>query len=249
MAQTKQCESCHVGKPNVAQQALRGTKFVGSFEQSAHGAALTAGKVEAANCVDCHGAHEMNRAMVGNARLSKLHVAETCAKCHADKARDFNISVHAQALLKGNVDSASCTDCHGEHDIRGPKDPASRVNANRVAQEVCANCHASLRLTQKYGLPSNSFQTFADSYHGLAVRGGSVEVVNCASCHSSHAIKSSADPTSTINKANLVKTCGQCHPGANTRFTIGKVHVNPEGARAPTATTRSSTSSPRSTLS
>lgn len=27
-----------------------------------------------------------------------------------------------------------------------------------------------------------------------------------------------------INKANLATTCGKCHPGANERFSIGKVH-------------------------
>lgn len=228
LAQTKQCESCHVGKANVAGQALRGTKFVSSFEQSVHGAALTAGNADAANCVDCHGAHEMNRSMAANARLGKLRVADTCAQCHGKTAQEYNGSVHATALHKGNVDSATCTDCHGEHDIRARKDPTSPVHANNVAQQVCANCHASLKLTKKYGIASNTFQTFEDSYHGLAVRGGSVEVVNCASCHSSHAIKSQDDPTSTINKANLAKTCGQCHPGANTRFAVGKVHVTPD---------------------
>ena len=230
LAQTKQCESCHVGKENVAGQALRGTKFVSSFDQSVHGAALQAGKVEAANCVDCHGAHEMNRAMTASAKMNKLHVAETCAKCHEKIAGEFDASVHAGALRKGNLDSATCTTCHGEHDIRGPKDPTSPVHANNVAQQVCATCHASLKLTQKYGIASNTFQTFEDSYHGLAVRGGSVEVVNCASCHSAHAIKAQTDPTSTVSKANLVQTCGQCHPGANTRFAVGKVHVSPEAA-------------------
>jgi cytochrome b subunit of formate dehydrogenase len=230
MAQTKQCESCHVERGDVAGQALRGTKFVTAFDRSVHGAALQAGKVDAANCVDCHGAHEMNRAMIGEARVNKLNVAATCATCHEKPAGEFGESAHAAALHKGNLDSATCTDCHGEHDIRGRKDPSSPVNEKNVAQQVCANCHGSLRLTQKYGLPTNSFQTFADSYHGLAVRGGAVEVVNCASCHNSHAIKSSSDPTSTINKANLVQTCGQCHPGANTRFAVGKVHVSPEAA-------------------
>lgn len=228
LAQTKQCESCHVGKPNVADQALRGTKFVASFDHSVHGAALQRGEAAAANCVDCHGAHDMNRGMAANARLNKLHVAETCAQCHPNPAHDYAESVHAAALRKGNVDSATCTDCHGEHDIRARKDPTSPVHAANVAQQVCANCHASLKLTKKYGIASNTFQTFEDSYHGLAVRGGAVEVVNCASCHSSHAIKSQADPTSTINKNNLAKTCGQCHPGANTRFAVGKVHVSPE---------------------
>lgn len=230
LAQTKQCESCHVGKQNVAQQALRGAKFVTSFEKSVHGAALQKGEAKAANCVDCHGAHDMNRAMAANARLNKLRVAETCAQCHEKTAHQFNESVHAAALRKGNVDSASCTDCHGEHEILARKDPNSPVHASNVAQQVCADCHASLKLTKKYGIASHTFETFADSYHGLAVRGGAVEVVNCASCHSSHAIKSQRDPSSTIHKDNLVKTCGQCHPGANTRFAVGKVHVSPEAA-------------------
>jgi cytochrome b subunit of formate dehydrogenase len=230
IAQTKQCESCHVGKDTVAGQALRGTKFVSSFDRSVHGAALLGGKVEAANCVDCHGAHEMNRAMVASAQMNKQHVADACAKCHEDIAREFSDSAHAIALRKGNVESATCTDCHGEHDIRKRADPTSPISAKNVAQQVCGNCHASLKLTQKYGLPSQSFQTFADSYHGLAVRGGAVEVVNCASCHSSHGIKSQKDPTSTIHAANLVETCGQCHEGATARFAIGKVHVSPETA-------------------
>ncbi|HVU32932.1 MAG TPA: cytochrome b/b6 domain-containing protein, partial [Opitutaceae bacterium] len=228
LAQTKQCESCHVGKPNVADQALRGAKFIASFERSVHGAALHGGNANAANCVDCHGAHDMNRAMAADARLNKARVAETCAQCHEKEAAEYRQSVHAGALRRGNIDSATCTDCHGEHDIRAPKDPTSPVHATNVAQQVCGNCHASLKLTRKYGIASNTFQTFEDSYHGLAVRGGSVEVVNCASCHSSHAIKSQDDPTSTINKANLAKTCGQCHPGANTRFAVGKVHVSPD---------------------
>lgn len=230
IAQTKQCESCHVGKENVAGQALRGTKFVSSFDRSVHGAALLGGKVEAANCVDCHGAHEMNRAMVASAQMNKLRVAGSCSKCHEKIATEFTDSVHATALRKGNIDSATCTDCHGEHDIRKHTDPTSPISAKNVAQQVCGNCHASLKLTQKYGLPSQSFQTFSDSYHGLAVRGGSVEVVNCASCHNSHGIKSQKDPTSTIHAANLAQTCGQCHAGATARFAIGKVHVSPESS-------------------
>lgn len=230
LAQTKLCESCHVEKPEVASHVLRGTKFVESFERSVHGAALQDGNADAATCVDCHGAHEMNRAIASGALMHKQRQPETCAKCHEEEANAFGESVHAAALRKGNGDSPACTDCHGEHDIRGHTDPLSPVHATNVAQEVCATCHASLRLTQKYGLSSKAFQTFADSYHGLATRGGAVEVVNCGSCHSAHAIKSHLDPTSTVHKSNLVQTCGECHPGANTRFTVGSVHVSPESA-------------------
>jgi cytochrome b subunit of formate dehydrogenase len=232
LAQAELCESCHVKKASVAGQTLRGTHFVSAFDQSVHGAALHQGNAEAANCIDCHGAHEMNRAIVAGARINKQNQPGTCAKCHEKIAAEYNSSVHASALRKGNFDSPVCTDCHGEHEIKAHTDSASPVYARNVAQQVCASCHDSLRLTQKYGLASNSFQTFADSYHGLAARGGSVEVVNCASCHSVHAIKSYLDPTSTVFKANLVQTCGQCHPGANTRFTVGSVHVSPAASNS-----------------
>jgi cytochrome b subunit of formate dehydrogenase len=82
-----------------------------------------------------------------------------------------------------------------------------------------------VKLSQKFGLASDRFKSFSDSYHGLAGKAGSVQVANCASCHGVHDIKRSTDPTSRINKANLVKTCGTCHPGANENFTKGAVHI------------------------
>jgi cytochrome b subunit of formate dehydrogenase len=227
LAQASLCESCHVGKPEVAGRSILGKRFVSSFDQSVHGAALKAGKGDAATCIDCHGSHEMNQAVVSSAPISKLHISETCNRCHRAIATEFDSSVHAAALRKGNLDSPTCTDCHGEHNILAHTNPNSPVYNRNVAQQVCGTCHASLRLARKYGFAADSFKTFSNSYHGLAIRGGAVEVVNCASCHGAHAIKSPLDPSSTVYKDNLVATCGQCHPGANNRFTIGKVHVSP----------------------
>jgi cytochrome b subunit of formate dehydrogenase len=99
------------------------------------------------------------------------------------------------------------------------------VAAANVSSQVCSPCHASVRLTQKYGLASDRFRSFEDSFHGLATRAGSQEVANCASCHGIHDIKPSSDSTSRISPANLVQTCGDCHPGANVNFTRGSVHV------------------------
>lgn len=88
-------------------------------------------------------------------------------------------------------------------------------------------------LTQKYGLASERFASFEDSYHGLASKEGSVQVANCASCHGYHDIKPSSDPTSSINKANLPATCGKCHQGANENFTKGNVHLVISSAAQP----------------
>ena len=104
LAQTRQCESCHVRREDVAARALRGPHFVESFERGVHGAALRAGDAAAANCVDCHGAHEMNRGLAAGTRTDKPHVAATCARCHEQAGRDFGGSVHASALARGNAE-------------------------------------------------------------------------------------------------------------------------------------------------
>ena len=127
--------------------------------------------------------------------------------------------MHAVALRKGNIDSAGCTSCHGEHDIKLHTDPTSRVHKSNLAQQVCAECHASVRLTSRYGLANDTFKTFSDSYHGLAVRGGALEVGELRELprRPRHQV-ARFDPTSTVHKSNLAQTCGECHPGANTRF-------------------------------
>jgi hypothetical protein len=172
LAQTNLCESCHLKKSEVGARTLMGSKFVSSFDKSVHGAALQRGLVDAANCVDCHGSHEMNQAMVAGSRVQTRPIPETCARCHKSQTAEYNFSVHAVALRRGNLDSPVCTDCHGEHDILAHTNPDAPVYARNVAQEVCASCHASGRVAKKYGMATDAVQTFSDSYHGLAARGG-----------------------------------------------------------------------------
>ncbi len=88
-----------------------------------------------------------------------------------------------------------------------------------------------MRLSQEFGLPGNKVSTYMDSYHGLASKGGSVVVANCSSCHGVHNILPSSDPHSTINRANLGATCGQCHKGVTQKFTLTRVHLG-DGAQA-----------------
>jgi len=219
------CLGCHLDNPEVRARMGPGAGFIASYETSVHGAALTAGNAGAATCIDCHGSHEMKRGIDPEARVSKSHIPDTCAKCHGQIASEYDDSIHGLALARGNIEAPVCTDCHGEHNILLHSDPNSPVAAGNVSTMVCSPCHSSVRLTSKYGIASDRFQTFSDSYHGLALRGGSLEAANCTSCHGVHDIKPSSDPASRTNKANLATTCGECHPGANERFAVGDVHV------------------------
>ncbi len=226
-AQEKLCLSCHLRDKAVRDASSAAAGFVASFEHSVHGAALARGDARAPTCIDCHGAHDARHGFDSTSPVNKMRVEQVCGSCHEPESRQYDGSVHGMALHKGNKDAPACTDCHGEHGILSPKDPASPVAAANVSARVCSPCHASLKVTEKWNLPRDRAQTFADSYHGLAARGGVVEVANCASCHGTHDILPSSNPRSRVNRANLAKTCGAagCHPGANERFATGKVHV------------------------
>ncbi len=225
IAQEKLCLSCHLDNPEVRNRIAPTTAFIKSYENSVHGKALNGGNLKAANCVDCHTAHEVEKGTDQRSTVFKTNVPNTCGKCHSSIEKIYNESIHGLAVVNGNTDAPVCTNCHGEHNILKHNDPNSPVSAGNVSKEVCTPCHSSVKLTSKYGLSPNRPETFKDSFHGLAIEGGSTIVANCASCHSAHNIKPASDPTSTIYKGNLVKTCGKCHPGANTNFTVGQVHI------------------------
>jgi cytochrome b subunit of formate dehydrogenase len=223
--QARMCLSCHLDKPEVRERVGPSAGFVSSYEMSVHGQAVKAGNDSAATCTDCHGSHNMKKGSNPSSSVAKKNIAGTCAKCHSETHAQYVGSIHGQALAKGVTASPTCTDCHGEHNILSPQDARSPVAAANVSSQVCSPCHGSVKLTQKYGLAGDRFQSFEDSFHGLAQRAGSVEVANCASCHGVHDIKPSTDPSSRISPENLIRTCGTCHPGANTNFTRGSVHV------------------------
>jgi cytochrome b subunit of formate dehydrogenase len=225
LAQEQLCLHCHLDDPTVRARVGPQTGFIRAYETSIHGQELRKGNPKAATCVDCHGSHEMARGFDPTAKTEKFHIPDTCGRCHDKIAAIYRTSVHGKAVAKGNPDTPVCTDCHGEHTIKKADAPGSPVAPENVSTEVCSPCHSSVRLATKYGIKSDRFQTYSDSFHGLAIRGGQVSAANCASCHGSHDILPSSDPRSRIYPARLAVTCGKCHSGATAAFARGKVHL------------------------
>ncbi|MGE5315379.1 MAG: cytochrome b/b6 domain-containing protein [Acidobacteriota bacterium] len=223
LAQEKLCLSCH-GKTGAENGVT--PQFIMGFDQSVHAEALRKGDANAPTCGDCHGSHEVKKAGDPDSPVNKKNIQTACAKCHATEAGSFAGSIHGTALAKGNTSAPGCTDCHGEHKILAANDPASPVSKLRVSADVCMPCHNQVKISEKYGIATERSETYMDSFHGLAVKAGKAEAANCASCHGSHDILPAKDPHSRINKKNLPATCGQCHPGANEKFTEGTVHVS-----------------------
>jgi formate dehydrogenase gamma subunit len=218
------CAQCHANLGFLSRHKIPVLHPVEQYLQSVHGRAVLQGK-DGAVCADCHGDHRILPARDGQSTVSHWNVAATCAQCHKEIARQFNESVHGEALKAGIRDAPDCTNCHGEHLILAPSNPASALNAANISAQTCGRCHGDARMTRLYDLPADRLPSYADSFHGLAVREGTLTAANCASCHGVHDILRSSDPRSTINPANLRKTCSQCHQGIGEKLAIGPVHV------------------------
>jgi cytochrome b subunit of formate dehydrogenase/nitrate/TMAO reductase-like tetraheme cytochrome c subunit len=219
------CGTCH-GKKTLMEASGGSAQGFVAYQDSVHGKAVKNGSTTAAVCTDCHGTHEILPPNNPASPVYRLNVAKTCGNCHSQESAVFGKSIHGQALMKGNGLAPTCTDCHGIHSIKSHNDPNSSVSDLNLARATCARCHQGVQLTQEFGVPGGRITSYMDSYHGLAAKGGSVVVANCASCHGVHNILPSSDPNSTINPANLDATCGQCHKGVTQKFTLSKVHVD-----------------------
>ncbi len=206
------CADCH-GAVNDKQAAI-----VAEWDSSAHAAA-------GVTCADCHGgdpgSDQITKAMDAGAGYSgtpgRLESVALCGSCHAsvermgvsglptDQYAKYWSSVHGQRLLTASdTRVAVCTDCHGAHDVKKVSDPSAKVFALNIPN-LCAGCHADAKRMEPYGIPTDQFDIYSKSVHGVALlENKDVRAPSCASCHGSHDAK---PPTSST----VVDVCGKCH--------------------------------------
>jgi predicted CXXCH cytochrome family protein len=215
------CKTCHFDNYT---QSLDGV----------HYAILSKGNTRAPFCADCHGSHAIQKTGTPRAAISR-----TCARCHQAVSETWAKSVHGTSLGEGaRPDTPVCTDCHRSHDIADPRSTAWLLET----PELCGKCHTNKALMDKYGLSSNVLQTYLADFHGmsasLAKSGRAPEhgrvTALCIDCHGVHDIRRVNDPASPVLKANLVKTCQKCHPGAPESFPAAWLsHYEPSWQKAP----------------
>jgi hypothetical protein len=216
------CTHCHFkGNKEGAPQSDN----VLAYFDSVHGKAIAKGNPKAPLCQDCHGNHMVLKTKNPEAKVAHTRVAETCGRCHIEIYAQYKGSIHGAALAKGIQDAPSCPQCHGEHRIYAHGDPQSSVYSTKVSEQ-CSKCHASIAIMGKFNIEVEQVATYKESFHGVASQFGSRTVANCSSCHGVHDIRPDEDPLSSVNKKNIPRTCGKCHPGASTNFALGKIHVD-----------------------
>ena len=224
------CNSCHLDITNINEHILaKGAKIhlesltchrCHKKEASEHYA--SAHFINDVQCKDCHmGIHEIT-AWKGD----KVRVIQACTTCHADDG--YLKSVHGKAVLDGNPDSATCSDCHGFHKVPLLKGDDSKAALFRKEfhTEVCQKCHADREMMERNKVFLIATQTYYGSYHGKVEKlGYPILVAGCADCHGFHSILPPENPKSTISKERLLETCGKCHPGAKRNFVQWVAHA------------------------
>ncbi len=148
---SEKCGSCH--EYEYAQ-----------YKTSVHGAPLQGGNSDPATCTDCHSAtsnpHNVVRVLDPAASTYRKNIADTCAKCHDDpKLMDkygivekvyasYMRSFHGKAMKLASdgapiqqLDTATCVNCHGAHNITAVTDPNAPVAGMNNLLETCRTCH------------------------------------------------------------------------------------------------------------
>ncbi len=206
------CGRCHQeGSAMTTTHDLTKHNITTNYSMSVHGKGLfESGLIVTAVCSSCHTAHNVQKASVPTSSVNRNNIIHTCNKCHVGIVDKFKKSVHSPLVTKTDKKLPVCIDCHTDHSISQVHDKDFRL----IIAKQCGNCHA------------HESETYLETYHGRAsmLKGGE-RTAKCSDCHGSHSIMPRTDPSSTINAANIVKTCSACHPNANASFTTYLTHA------------------------
>lgn len=178
------------------------------FDSSIHGAM---------SCVDCHDTIED---IPHEESLPKVD----CGTCHPDVSDTYMTSIHAEAARGPDQETATCSSCHGTHNILPASDPKSTVNHANLAG-TCITCHEDAALIVKHELPAKDYiQSYVYSVHGHSqIDDPDSKAATCNDCHGWHDTKSHKSADSKVSRQNVAETCGQCHTDVVEDY-YGSVH-------------------------
>ncbi|OYV85343.1 MAG: hypothetical protein B7Z63_05640, partial [Ignavibacteriae bacterium 37-53-5] len=182
----KKCLSCHAAEK--------------TFMTSAHAKAMVGTK--GFTCESCHQkAHDVRKITA----LKAAAVDTLCSQCHKGVESDINHGIHKKAFANGTM---TCVTCHTAHE--------AQTSREAISKDACFKCHTNTKLFDGVNAENGQaltslVQSYAHSIHAESLK-KTGKGATCVDCHGSHTIKPASDPTSPVNRANVVTTCGRCHP-------------------------------------
>jgi len=125
------CGGCHSNAKFMATYPSKlPTNQLAIYQRSVHGRKLAAGKSAAAECVDCHGIHDIAKSTDDASPVSAKNISATCGKCHPGSLDALKAGPH------GQVPKINCLTCHGSHNTQ-----EARVSMLTGEASTCTQCH------------------------------------------------------------------------------------------------------------
>jgi cytochrome b subunit of formate dehydrogenase len=182
-----------------------------TYRSSVHRFGRLHGNEGAATCADCHQGHHVLAADNPEATINPVNIPATCGRCHGQETvvagnyvrlpitlTRYEDSVHGRAD-KSEVHAATCTDCHGVHDLQHAQHPESTINHFQLSN-TCGECHQAIAAQ------------YQQSIHGQALALGIADAPTCNDCHDEHLIRSHDDPDANTSPEHIARDlCGNCH--------------------------------------
>ncbi|MBI3665801.1 MAG: hypothetical protein HY236_06175 [Acidobacteria bacterium] len=198
------CGKCHrTGQKAAVRYNGTQKNVVEHYVESIHGKGLLeSGLTVTANCADCHTAHSELPSANPRSSVNRNNIARTCARCHHGIYELFTASIHTPEVARTSKPLPVCSECHSAHSIQRTDLSDFRLHI----MDQCGRCHQDIA------------RTYFDTFHGKVSKLGYLKTAKCYDCHGAHDILPVNDTRSRLSRANIVKTCGQCHPGSHRRF-------------------------------
>jgi predicted CXXCH cytochrome family protein len=189
-----------------------------TLSKSVHGQSSTGKGTVINNCITCHGIHNIAPVKSPSSKVNGANIVQTCSGCHSnaslmktynpainvDQLEKYKTSVHGQKIFSGDYKAATCASCHGGHDVKKVKDLNSSVYPNNIPA-TCNKCHGDAEYMKGYNIPTDQFEKFKKSVHGIALlEKGDKNAPSCNRCHGDHG--ASPPDVTSVNKV-----CGVCH--------------------------------------
>jgi uncharacterized protein with PIN domain len=167
-------------------------------------------------CSQCHSGVNVSKTRPCETIAAKVD----CGACHTETAQQFAQSIHGQLLARQDANAPSCKDCHGTHGVLGRLQSSSPTFATNIPR-LCARCHREgERAAVRYHGPEHDIiEAYTESIHGKGLlKSGLTVTATCTNCHTAHGVLPRTDPASSVNRANVPRTCGACHHGIEDEF-------------------------------
>ncbi len=207
----RDCMRCHGDK---SLQVTRGGRTISLFVDEAK---MAGSRHSRTACVQCHTGGTPAHVRPCDTMPEKVD----CSICHAEVVTQYRESTHGTLSAKGSPDAPVCGDCHDPHATKSKTDVTSPTFSRNVPN-LCGTCHRTgNKAAVRYkGTQKDILEHYAESIHGKGLlQSGLTVTADCADCHTAHHELPSKDPRSSVNKANVTRTCAQCHRGIYDQFT------------------------------